>query len=329
MTDSACRAAACHNRRRRGFLQARPPQGACSQRVFLGARRNRPRPRHMPCSLQIGGRLLWKGRTHFQKCTAGCLAGGRRTDSFTGRLHWRGPSCLFPPKQKRLPRGQNQSRTAGVCLLLSASAAAHEGGNRLSARWKKAIPAQTETAVRKRAVLDHYGVKDIDRPKTARLYKAKYPFMTNWTLPKAAQLYEKTHACNRQTLPGGRRSFTKKAPTCSRQALPERAQLREKIPACCRHPLPEQRGLAGKFSPCIRAHPAARQKAALLLRCCQGCSSPAANHFCLPRQVKASSALLSTPPSHGAAAALLLPPRPRSISCRKEGSRKPKACGPF
>ena len=133
MTDSACRAA-CHNRRRRGFLQARPPQGACSQRVFLGARRNRPRPRHMPCSLQIGGRLL---------CTAGCLAGGRRTDSFTGRLHRRGPSCLFPPKQKRLPRGQNQSRTAGVCLLLSASDAAHEGGNRLSARWKKAIPAQT------------------------------------------------------------------------------------------------------------------------------------------------------------------------------------------
>ena len=108
MTDSACRAA-CHNRRRRGFLQARPPQGACSQRVFLGARRNRPRPRHMPCSLQIGGRLLWKGRTHFQKCTAGCLAGGRRTDSFTGRLHRRGPSCLFPPKQKRLPRGQNQA----------------------------------------------------------------------------------------------------------------------------------------------------------------------------------------------------------------------------
>ena len=143
MTDSACRAAACHNRRRRGFLQARPPQGVCSQRVFLGARRNRPRPRHMPCSLQIGGRLLWTGRTHFQKCTAGCLAGGRRTDSFTGRLHRRGPSCLFPPKQKRLPRGQNQSRTAGVCLLLSASAAAHEGGNRLSARWKKAIPAQT------------------------------------------------------------------------------------------------------------------------------------------------------------------------------------------
>ena len=39
--------------------------------------------------------------------------------------------------------GVAQSRTAGVCLLLSASAAAHEGGNRLSARWKKAIPAQT------------------------------------------------------------------------------------------------------------------------------------------------------------------------------------------
>ncbi len=48
---------------------------------------------------------------------------------------------LFPPKQKRLLRGQSQSRAAGVCLLLSASAAAHEDGNRLSARREKSILA--------------------------------------------------------------------------------------------------------------------------------------------------------------------------------------------
>ena len=94
-----CRAAACHNRRRRGFLQARPPQGTCSQRVFLGARRNRPRPRHIPCSLQICGWLLWKGRTHFRKRTAGCLAGGRRPDSFTGRLRRRGSFCFSLPSK--------------------------------------------------------------------------------------------------------------------------------------------------------------------------------------------------------------------------------------
>lgn len=45
--------------------------------------------------------------------------------------------------------------------------------------------------------------------------------------------------------------------------------------------------------------------------------------FCLPRQVKASSALLSMLPSRRAAAALLSPPRPRSSGCRKERPRKP------
>lgn len=45
--------------------------------------------------------------------------------------------------------------------------------------------------------------------------------------------------------------------------------------------------------------------------------------FCLPRQVKASSALLSMLPFRRAAAALLLTPQPRNIRCRKERPRKP------
>lgn len=110
--------------------------------------------------------------------------------------------------------------------------------------------------------------------------------------------------------------------------MPERAQLREKIPACCRHPLPEQRGLAGKFSPCIRARPAARQKAALLLRCCKGCSSPAAKHFCLPKQVKASSALLSTPPSHGLRRHCFCPRGPGVSAAEKKGPASQRHVGP-
>jgi hypothetical protein len=95
--------------------------------------------------------------------------------------------------------------------------------------------------------LDHYGVKDIDRPKAGHFCKAKYPFMANLTLPKAARLREKTLACNRQTLPEQARPCEKKASSCNRQTLPEQARPCWKIFAL--HHSPPCRKTEGGASP--------------------------------------------------------------------------------
>ena len=168
--------------------------------------------------------------------------------------------------------------------MLSASAAAHEDGTAFPPGGRNQfwlIRYTVKTAARKRAVSGHHSAKDIEGQRQGTL-QSKIP------------LY-------------GKFNFTKGSAASRKKHPPVTGRL-------CR----SRRGLAGKFSPCIIARPAARQKAALLPRRCQGCSFPAAKHFfCLPKQAKASSAPLNRPPSRRAAAALLLPPRPRSIRCRK------------
>ena len=118
-----------------------------------------------------------------------------KPDSFTGRLRRRGSFCFSPPKPKRLLRGQSQSRAARrlpFALCIRRSARGREppfppgGRNQF---WL--IRYTVRNRRQKAASLGHHSAKDIGRPKAGHFCKAKYPFMANLTLPKAARLREK------------------------------------------------------------------------------------------------------------------------------------------
>lgn len=91
-----------------------------------------------------------------------------------------------------------------------------------------------------------------------------------------------------------------------------------------------RRGLAGKFSPCIIARPAARQKAALLPRRYQGCSFPAAKHF-LPSQAGKSfiSTFEQTALSQGCGGIAFAPAAPEHQMQKRKAPQAIKACGAF
>ena len=217
-----------------------------------------PRPRHIPCSQQICGWLLWKGRTHFRKRTAGCLAGGRRPDSFTGRLRRRGSFCFSLPSKS-------------ACYAAKAKAV-----QQAFAFCSLHPPQRTRTGTafppggRNQFWLIRYTVRNrrqkaggFGPSQRQRYWKAKGRALLQSKIP----LY-------------GKFNFTKGSAASRKKHPPVTGRL-------CR----SRRGLAGKFSPCIIARPAARQKAALLPRRCQGCSFPAAKHF-LPSQ--AGKSFIST-----------------------------------
>ena len=211
------------------------------------------------------------------------------------------PAATF--LQKHPLRGHCQSRIAGVFLLLSASAAAHEGGDCLSAQWKKAIPAQTVYRKKPPSENGRFWVITASKILTGQKQRSlaeKHTLATGMLCRGADTALQKS-ACNRQTFLGASAAL-RKTPAYCRQIFLNQAQLCEKTFACNRHAFPGASAALRKNTRLLQADfsepgTALRKNIRLQQACFAGeqtqpCKkAPATDRFCRSRHSSAKKVL--------------------------------------